>query len=276
MVIQFEEPKNRIARWLEALSQYDFTIEYRPGQRHGNADGMSRCPNIYDCKCNVEEPLKCGPCTKCAKRSSDMQSTLVPAEKLAANRIITCNVPLGESVKQRILIFVCLIFVWTVTMLSVLQCSLMNKLATHHHKNQLKLLVQRQKASMSELSTTYRQLFSTANCLKSTRNITTRSRGTWSLPYGTKHFQKLQLADPNISPVIKWIQHGPRHYGPEVRISGPELRHYWNSRDSLKLRDSLLYRKFTRKNGTGEYWQLIIPKTRKSCIKCITVYYLVI
>ena len=62
------EPKDRIARWLETLSAYQFSIEYQPGHKHGNADEMSRrCPNPQECKGLLleEEVLKCGPCQKC-------------------------------------------------------------------------------------------------------------------------------------------------------------------------------------------------------------------
>ncbi len=57
------------------MSAYDFDVQYRPGKNHGNADGMSRCPNPRDCECNVGdslEDLKCGPCKKCRKRAEDM------------------------------------------------------------------------------------------------------------------------------------------------------------------------------------------------------------
>lgn len=64
-LFKIKEPKGRIARWIEILSSYDFSIEYRPGNKHGNADALSRCPNPKDCQCsNFDnlEPLKCGPC----------------------------------------------------------------------------------------------------------------------------------------------------------------------------------------------------------------------
>ena len=62
----------RIARWIEILSGYTFQVEYRQGQKHGNADALSRCPNPKDCNCqdiDTEEMLKCGPCFKCRKRA---------------------------------------------------------------------------------------------------------------------------------------------------------------------------------------------------------------
>ena len=35
---------NRLARWSLMLSQYNYTIEYRPTKQHGNADAFSRLP----------------------------------------------------------------------------------------------------------------------------------------------------------------------------------------------------------------------------------------
>ena len=43
-LMSFREPEGQIARWLEELQAYDFTIEHRAGQRHGNADALSRRP----------------------------------------------------------------------------------------------------------------------------------------------------------------------------------------------------------------------------------------
>ena len=38
----FKEPTGQLARWLERLTTYDFTIQHRPGKKHANADGLSR------------------------------------------------------------------------------------------------------------------------------------------------------------------------------------------------------------------------------------------
>eukprot|EP00731_Ephydatia_muelleri_P006147 Em0003g395a len=40
----FREPEGQIARWIEQLQEYTFTILHRAGQKHGNADAMSRIP----------------------------------------------------------------------------------------------------------------------------------------------------------------------------------------------------------------------------------------
>ena len=38
------EPMPQLARWLTFIEQFDYTILHRAGERHGNADGLSRKP----------------------------------------------------------------------------------------------------------------------------------------------------------------------------------------------------------------------------------------
>jgi len=38
----FKRPEGILARWIETLSEFDLTIEHRPGRIHSNADGLSR------------------------------------------------------------------------------------------------------------------------------------------------------------------------------------------------------------------------------------------
>ena len=41
---RFKDTEGRMARWLHALQQFQFSIIHRPGRDHGNADGLSRVP----------------------------------------------------------------------------------------------------------------------------------------------------------------------------------------------------------------------------------------
>ena len=51
----FKEPEGQLARWLERLQEYDFTIAHRPGKKHQNADSLSLRPCS---QCGIErEPL---------------------------------------------------------------------------------------------------------------------------------------------------------------------------------------------------------------------------
>lgn len=84
-LFSLKESKRRIARWIEILSQYNFSIQYRPGKKHGNADSLPRmCKNPKQCTCenyeiyNLETlPLKCGACSKCRKKTKEMMSKLL-------------------------------------------------------------------------------------------------------------------------------------------------------------------------------------------------------
>eukprot|EP00731_Ephydatia_muelleri_P032339 Em0023g846a len=40
----FKEPEGQVARWLESLAEYEFTVQHRPGKKHTNADALSRVP----------------------------------------------------------------------------------------------------------------------------------------------------------------------------------------------------------------------------------------
>ena len=40
----FKEPEGQLARWLEKLQKYSFSVVHRQGTKHGNADALSRVP----------------------------------------------------------------------------------------------------------------------------------------------------------------------------------------------------------------------------------------
>ena len=54
-LMNFKEPDGQLCRWSEIIGTYDYTITYRPGRVHGNADSLSRRP-CGNCKyCNRVE-----------------------------------------------------------------------------------------------------------------------------------------------------------------------------------------------------------------------------
>jgi len=46
----FRRPEGILARWIETLAEFDYTVEHRPGRLHSNADCLSRpfCKQCYD------------------------------------------------------------------------------------------------------------------------------------------------------------------------------------------------------------------------------------
>ena len=49
-VMNAKDPEGQLARWIEFLSTFDFEIQYRAGERHQNADALSRRPYNDDCR----------------------------------------------------------------------------------------------------------------------------------------------------------------------------------------------------------------------------------
>ena len=91
-LFRLKEPRGKIARWLEILSQYDFAIEYRAGKKQGHCDALSRCENPKDCECPNQdtcERLRCGPCKKCLKRAQEMVHSSIYKEIMAAHSELT-------------------------------------------------------------------------------------------------------------------------------------------------------------------------------------------
>jgi len=71
-LMSFKEPEGQLARWIEELQAYDFTVVHRPGARHGNADALSRRP------CSADG------CNYCEKREAQEEERLQPGVKCAA------------------------------------------------------------------------------------------------------------------------------------------------------------------------------------------------
>ena len=45
MAIRFcKDLRGRLARWVLTLSEFEYTIQYKPGNRNRNADALSRSP----------------------------------------------------------------------------------------------------------------------------------------------------------------------------------------------------------------------------------------
>lgn len=71
-LLRFKMIEGQLARWLEELSQYDLIIQHRAGNKHSNADGLSRRPDtLTPCNCYLAgadiASLPCGGCNYCAR-----------------------------------------------------------------------------------------------------------------------------------------------------------------------------------------------------------------
>ena len=71
-LLRFKYIEGQLARWLEELSQFDMIVQHRPGNRHRNADGLSRIPdetsfcNCYQAGVDLAD-LPCQGCKFCTR-----------------------------------------------------------------------------------------------------------------------------------------------------------------------------------------------------------------
>ncbi|KAF8791606.1 Retrovirus-related Pol polyprotein like [Argiope bruennichi] len=82
-------------------------------------------------------------------------------------------------------------------------------------------------------------------------------------PWSDKSVRKVQLADPEIKPIIEFKEStGGKPSWQDIASFHPTTKRYWALWDSLHLRNGVLYRKWESDDGKAFRWQLILPKTR--------------
>ena len=80
--------------------------------------------------------------------------------------------------------------------------------------------------------------------------------------------KKLQSADPDIGPILQSKVSGVRPSSNEMMTKSPACRHYWVLWDALVLQEGILFKRFPKKDATGNYIQLLIPSALKREILC--------
>ena len=74
-LMRFRNVEGQLARWIEAVAQFNFKIVHRAGRFHGNADGLSRISSECDCLNAGKDvnSLPCGGCIHCVNKHQQWQ-----------------------------------------------------------------------------------------------------------------------------------------------------------------------------------------------------------
>ena len=209
----FKDPRDQLARWLEVLQQYDFDIQHRKGQLHGNADAMSRCcSNLTPCgefKRGIPvEELPCGGCSFCKRHNQEWEAfyeldDVVPLSHNPAAPYTDAATP--SSTPD----------------------------ATPH-----------------QLPATGISLVTTPTP-SSTPDVTagpSQTTESWAWREGTvftkTEIVKAQGKDRDLRKVVSWVKTGARPPTEEMKAEGAEIRNYWLNFDLLRMVDGVLCRKW--------------------------------
>ena len=299
-LFSMKEPRSRIARWIEILMGYDFTVEYRPGKRHLNADALSRCEDVKNCECeglDDEEAhnLRCGPCPQCIKMAKNMES-----EWFAKNgtervgRVATKRAKSNQGVCTVIwmMLLACVQFLRFSA--SKLKASVMGPIILLAMKfgklpnepvanNQVR--IGRVKAPLfwpddgrqrpKEKSNPNNIPLKTAESTELPkiawcRHVATRGTSAEVTPWFQGHsnleLSIMQNEDGDISLVKNWMRAGKRPPSGDVVQHSPAVRHMWLDWPLLKMEDDILVRSYTKHDGTGKYLQFVVPEKLRQCI----------
>jgi len=107
----FKHPEGQLARWLEKLQEFQFTIVHRPGRAHGNADALSRqpvrhcnkeCLDAHDCTINAVTMAAFGYTTaELHQAQTDDRNISKLLQAKQCNRQPLMNESKGESLEYR-------------------------------------------------------------------------------------------------------------------------------------------------------------------------------
>ena len=94
----FKEPEGMLARWLTVLETYDYSIQYRKGSLHSNADAMSRIP-VRKRKCKRESCLDCS--NSLQVKGSDMPNSKIVDKIHTLPVVHSCVDSIGSDFTSR-------------------------------------------------------------------------------------------------------------------------------------------------------------------------------
>ena len=239
-IFSLKEPRGKLARWLEVLSLYDFSIEYRPGRKQGHCDALPRCENPKDCECpeqDTSEPLKCGPCLKCTKRAMEMM------HKSVYNEMVDSSSTLPK----------------TATVESV---DLQDGINSKEHSDNQNIIIQMTRMVNEVSEPKPGPSNKVQQCNPSGQKHSTFAI-TWAGDKSIEDFKHLQSSDPDIGPIFQAKFNNKRPSSREMVSTSPACRYYWILWDSLQFERGLLSKKFMKKDGSGEYLQFLVPRVMK-------------
>ena len=219
-LLRFKEPQNQLARWFEYIFQFDFRIQHRAGDKHGNADGLSRPPDV---SCDEFLPrveltdLPCGGCGVCARQEEawkDFHENVDNVKPLSCRQILTRSAA-NSSVDPT-------------------KFSADTSPGIHR-------LPEAQEVE---------------DCLEAEKKL--RDPPCWIDGYDLLTLREAQEEDRCIGKLLEWLEAGSKPDRDEAAALPPEARCYWLSFEIMRLINGLAYMLWFEGNKPAGH-RLVVP-----------------
>ena len=232
-----KEPIGQAARHLDFMSQFRYEIQYRPGEKHGNADALSR---ISPCDLDGGEP-----CKQCSKivtgRHDKTRAVTTRGQKKigrsesskGANDLIATDVSQAVSGNQQ---------------KRVVKASKGNCLSLED----LKLDDDDDKPVAGRTRGRKRGV----NLQRVRVPDLPKELLSWSLEY----VSTCQREDADIAPAMKWVEEARLPSWITVKGTSAFTRALYRQFKSLILRNGVLYRVFETVEGLPQQYQVVLPR----------------
>jgi hypothetical protein len=239
---RFKDLSGQLGRWLEELSQYDMTIVHRAGTKHVNADSLSRIPSSFPL-CNyyaagVElSSLPCGGCHHCTKLHSQWARFEEEVDFVSPLMIgclyVSCLCPEGRAHARST------------------EC-LVRSCEDVHASPGLNLPEGRADAHFPDVRASV--------CSVGVGSGENRVESNYLCTIAKSELRRLQLNDPDLHPVLKWLEEEEPTANELFRHSY-DTKWIWRHREQLRMLDGVLY--YVWIGPLSEQFRLVVPLSER-------------
>ena len=239
--MQFKNLGGQICRWLEALSDYDFIIQHRRGDRHSNVDGLSRIPEWQTCDCCVAgqemDNMSCDGCNYCTRAHKQWQQFEEVVDDVVLLSLKQLQSVSREAVELRAV--------------EVEQDTAGSREGWSDPGTS-------ESASSSQLHQTQ------VDYSRDDRPSKTSGEPNFMAQVTQQELQDFQLKDSDIRPVLSWLERGGVPEEAEPQMQSASTRHYWVHRVQLQMKGRILYHLWN--TGTETILLVVVPREFKTSV----------
>ena len=207
-LFSFRKLEGQLARWQEQLPQFHPQIVHRRGSKHSNADGLSRLPDdLPPCDCYKAgrelKNLPCGGCNFCTRAHNQWERFCEDVDDVLPLAVRMVSL-VGEVP-------------------STPQPEVSGDLESHEDSYQLDSPPIYPNPSIS--------------LVEEAKEICSN----WLPSYSQEELRQLQIADPDLNLVIRWLEDETILMSDALFLSSPTAKVLWLQRLQLRILDGVLY-----------------------------------